>query len=398
MFNDLKPMKTKRYNIQITAMAGLLGMMAFQAAADPFNSGSDGSYGAMNITQNTVLNVPSNGVFKCSTISIACGVTLSFNPNPLNTPIYLLATNDVTIYGNIIVDGSGPNNSLAGVGGPGGYPGGMGGIAGGHTAGGDGAGPGAGKDVNGLFGAAFGYPAASNTNVYGNALLYPLVGGSGGAGRDASVNGVGGGGGGGAILIASNTKITFAQNCYPDNFGVYARGGAGAGGGGSGGAIRLIAPTVGGSGFVSTAGGAPGYPYGGDAGSQGRIRVDCTDDYSYRTLTYTGSFTRGSQMWVFQPNPTELDITSAAGQAIPVGTTNAVTVSLPFGSPTNQTVTLSAQNFTNSLVNVRIAVTPDTGSSSNYDGVITNTANPSVATFNVVIPSGTISKINAWTR
>ena len=391
--------------LALVALA-LLGLTARHLAAAAFSSGSDGSYGPMNITQNTTLSVPSNGVFNCTTITIGCAVNLSFAPNALNTPVYLLATGDVYIYGYIYLDAGGGNVAQGGGGGPGGFPGGMGGIAGGHTTAGDGAGPGGGKDASGWFGGVFAYPQNANTNVYGNALLYPLVGGSGGSGKDAAAGGNGGGGGGGAILIASSTRIMFSTQCYPGTEGVYARGGAGTGnlgGGGSGGAIRLVAPTVGtinGTGYLDTSGGLGGqvccytYP---DTGSQGRIRIDCTDDYSYRALIYRGSFTRGSQMWVFQPNTPELDIISAAGQSIPVGATNSVYVSLPAGSPTNQLVTLSAANFTNSIP-IRISVTPDTGPSVAFDGVIPNTGNPSTNSFNVNIPAGAVSRIDAWTR
>ena len=60
----------------------------------------------MNITTNTTLALPTNGIFNCTTITIASGATLKFNPNALNTPVYLLATNDVTINGTIDVSGS----------------------------------------------------------------------------------------------------------------------------------------------------------------------------------------------------------------------------------------------------------------------------------------------------
>src|ERR1039457_6385202 len=65
------------------------------------NSGSDGSYGPLNITTYTTLALPTNGIFNCSTIYIATNATLRFTPNALNTPVYLLATNDVMINGTI---------------------------------------------------------------------------------------------------------------------------------------------------------------------------------------------------------------------------------------------------------------------------------------------------------
>lgn len=388
-------MKTKRYSIFQLLIAGvLLSATLQQHAIAAFSSGSDGSYGAINVpnSQTVTLQVPSNGVFNCTTITVGSCATLNFTPNALNTPVYLLATGDVNINGGaIIVDGAAANNGLGGAGGPGGFSGGMAGITGGHNLGGDGAGPGGGKTTNGWYGGVYGFSFRSNTNAYGNALLYPLVGGSGGAGENN--NGYGGGGGGGAILIASNTKITIINTCTA---GIYARGGYGScnGGSGSGGAIRLVAPIVSGVGNIDVSGGSD---CGSRGGSQGRIRIDCTDDFAYRSLNLVGSFSRGSQMFVFQTNTVQLDITSAAGQSIPVGTTNSVTVSLALGSPTNQIVTLQASNLTSNQP-VRIAVVPDTGPSAFFDGVVTNTGNPSLSSFGVIIPVGTVSKINAWTR
>jgi hypothetical protein len=39
--------------------------------AQPFNSGSDGSYGPLNVTSNTTLQLPPDGIFKCTTITVA---------------------------------------------------------------------------------------------------------------------------------------------------------------------------------------------------------------------------------------------------------------------------------------------------------------------------------------
>src|SRR5260221_13612653 len=74
---------------------------ACSALAQPFSSGSDGSYGPLNVTSNTVLDLPPDGKFLCTTITIANGTTLSFRRNALNTPVYLLATSNVVISGTI---------------------------------------------------------------------------------------------------------------------------------------------------------------------------------------------------------------------------------------------------------------------------------------------------------
>lgn len=397
-------MKTMKSNPLALLVCGLL-TAALNSPAAVFDSGSDGSFGHINLvgSQTTNLTVPPDGVFKCGNITLACGSTLKFNRNGLNTPVFLLATGAVSISGAIVVSGSSASLALAGSPGPGGFSGGMGGISGGRTVGGDGAGPGGGKNLATRMGAAFGFVRNANTNTYGNALLSPLLGGSGGAGTDVANGGGGGGGGGGAILIASNVKIEFVGGCCCGNIGaVNAVGGNGSGapyaGGGSGGAVRLVAPYIGGSGVVDTTGGSGGaccgYP---EFGSQGRIRIDCLDDYAYRALTYAGSFTRGSQMFVFPASSNRLDILQAAGQSIPLGTGSGVTVSLPFGATNSQTVTLRAEGFTNA-VPIRIAVTPDTGASLAFDGVMPVGPGPVTNSFNVTIPAGTISRIDAWTK
>jgi hypothetical protein len=94
--------------------------------AQPFNSGSDGSYGPLAVTNDTTLPMPPDGIFHCTTINVAAGATLRFNKNALNTPVYLLATGDVVITGAIDVSGTAATNNtrILGRGGPGGFDGG----------------------------------------------------------------------------------------------------------------------------------------------------------------------------------------------------------------------------------------------------------------------------------
>src|SRR5438046_3066286 len=172
-----------------------------------------------------------------TTIIVDVGATLRFRRNPLNTPVYLLAQGNVLINGTIDLSATAPDGGAPGQGGPGGFDGGFGGYA--LAPAGDGKGPGGGVISSS---AAFAQATDSvtgvnirpDTNTYGNALLSPLVGGSGGAGAN-----VGGGGGGGAILIAANALVTVNGPvlCNGSGGGYYA-------GGGSGGAIRIVAPTV----------------------------------------------------------------------------------------------------------------------------------------------------------
>ena len=380
----------------LATIAAALLLLPAVAKAAAFTSGSTGAYGAMNITADTTLNLPTNGIFHCTTINIDPGVTLRFNRNPLNTPVYLLATGDVTIKGIIDVSGGGPSGGAPGLGGPGGFDGGFGGFGiSPNNIGGDGKGPGGGKRVANtdflgyLVSGAFGGSAAYNTNSYGNALLVPLIGGSGASGSDGNP-GLGGGGGGGAILVASTTKIelTGAIRATGGNYG------------GSGGAIRLLSPLVTGNGTADTGGaGFPslGYPYYNWVASAGRVRIDCLDRYAFRSLAMPGYATRGTQMIVFPPVIPRLDITQAAGTTIPLNTNGPVTINLVAGANPTNTVTIRAQDFTNS-VPIRVVLTPENGASISYDITLNMTSNPAQTNVTVVFPIGVPTRVDAWTR
>lgn len=242
----------------------------------------------------------------------------------------------------------------------------------GQQQGGDGLGPGGGKRGATIYGRFVG--------VYGNLLLTPLIGGSGGAGSDGSP-GKGGGGGGGAILIGSNSKIFINGSIKANGSNSYS------GGTGSGGAIRLIAPIVGGMGFLST------YDT-----SSGRIRIDCQDNQSYRSLSVSGLTSRGNRMIIFPEVIQRLNILEVAGQSIAENTASGVTLELPTGASTNQVVKVQARNFTND-VPIRVVVTPEHGSSGQFDAtILQSSGNPPFANVNVVIPAGSVCKIHAWTR
>ena len=100
---------------------------SWNAQAQSFDSGSDGTYGAINCTSGTcTLDMPPDGIFRCTTITVSGTATLKFNKNALNTPVYLLATGDINIIGSINVAGGNANSfpRAGGVGGPGGFDGG----------------------------------------------------------------------------------------------------------------------------------------------------------------------------------------------------------------------------------------------------------------------------------
>ncbi len=373
----------------LALIAGSISSLTSVQSA-PFSAGSDGSLGAVTITSNVTMDLPPDGRLKFASLTVNAGRVLRFNKNPLNTPVRILSQGDVVISGTINVDGTGATTGAPGIGGPGGFDGGFGGFGNGaNTVGGDGTGPGRGRNIEGapypyFFSAAHAASAGLNSNIYGNALNVPLIGGSGGAGSDGNP-GRGGGGGGGAILIASDTRITL-------NGIVTADGGAGAGGGG-GGSIRLVAPVITGSGTFTVNGGGGFWA----AASGGRVRLDCEDRYAFRDLRYQGRVSQGAQMFVDPPNTPALHITEAAGQVIPVPAAAGVQVNLPAGSSGNRQVKVAAQGFT-ANVPIVVVVTPETGRSSSYNAEIPTVAGSGQATVDVVIPAGGVTQIHAWTR
>lgn len=376
-------MKFKHYHL--AALATCLSLSLHAAGL-----GGTGILGPKHIVADTILDAPADGVFNFANLIVDAGKTLTFKPNTLNTPIYILSQGDVLINGTVGVWGSPAVAGAPGVGGPGGFGGGYGGYGNGdHNKGGDGTGPG--RGINGAYnagyphGAAFASPAGPNTKTYGNALIVPLIGGSGGAGVDGNP-GTGGGGGGGAILLGSDTKITL-------NGRINAVGGSGAGGG-SGGSVRLVAPVVDGTGTFDVGGGYGNYA----TGSQGRVRIDCEDRFSFRGLTMQGKASQGSQMYIFPATIAKLNIIEAAGTVIPVPAPAAVEVTLPAGSSPNRQVKIAATGFAANAP-ITVVVTPETGPSVSYNGDITIAGDGTgQITVDVVLAPGGVSRIHAWTR
>lgn len=365
-----------------------------------FNSGSDGSYGSLNVTATTNIPVPANGIFNCTTISVSSGQTLRFTKNANNTPVYLLATGNVMIAGLIDIEGGPGNNVVGGPGGPGGFDGGSPGSislppGAGHGPGGGSGGLNENSTAGGAGGGSYATisPNTVSTNrgaTYGSGLLVPLVGGSGGGGTIGTPGG-GGGGGGGALLIASNTRIDVTGTISADG----ARRAGFAYNSGSGGAIRLVAPVVAGTGALRARGSSGFF---GEGGGDGRIRIDALNrtgiSFSFNPAASTSI---GSMMMVFPAPLPRLDITEAAGTAITVGSVPVVVI-LPFGSSTNRTVRVQASNFSD-LVPINVVLTPDNGTPVTYQAQIDNRAvNPAETTVNVVIPVNVQTAIYAWTR
>jgi len=209
---------------------------------------ADGSDGALNITSSTNVDLSQAGsgswtntsakpgfgtydptqwavVFKYSNVVISSGATVTFSNHITHAPVVWLVSGNVTINGNLNLDGQAASSDPVNLPepGPGGFRGG-----GSPTYGaGPGFGPGGGS-INGN---------GSYNGSYGNPQIIPLIGGSGGGG--SIINNINGTAGGGAILIAATGTITVNGYCHAD-------GGTATGydGIGSGGAIRLVANTI----------------------------------------------------------------------------------------------------------------------------------------------------------
>lgn len=365
------------------------------ASAQGFNSGSTGAYGPLNITTNTTLALPPDGVFHCTTLTIANGATLRFTPNERNTPVRLLATGDVIIAGTIDVSASNGSALQGGVGGPGGFAGGNPGRL--NLPPSSGAGPGGGPtniDLSirhGVFASRPDNAPADFAQPYGNTLLIPLIGGSGGGGSPGS----GGGGGGGAILIASSTLI------HVQNTGRILAGGATEGfpalrSVGSGGAIRLVARRVVGATtgpFTAILDVRDGR--GGD--SWGRIRIDSeTRPEGIFGFSPVSAASIGSFM-TLEPSPLpRLDLIRAAGQDI-AADSGPVYLELPFGSPAGQTIEVRARDF-KGVVPVRVRLLPEAGAAVEYALELDNrTVNPAQGSVTVNVPPNVRTAVEVWT-
>lgn len=361
-----------------------------------FVSGSTGADGAFNPTANTTVTLPPNGVLNYTTVNIPSGVTVTFNKNAANTPVYMLATGDVVITGTLSVNASN-GTSIPGDGGPGGFGGGTGGTM--YDRGGKGLGPGGGFPGNfnggcdwnknngggGGFGTVGSNACSTGGSTYGSERLLPLIGGSGGGGGGGPANpSMSGGGGGGAILVASSGTITV-------NGSITANGGSGVnsgGGSGSGGGIKLVANIISGTGSLVAVGGfgSPG------AGGAGRIRMEFFSNSSKMTTNPASSL--GSPGEVFVSAQPGLTITSIGGQsapANPTGNYNQPDIPLPSTTTNPVTVNISAANIPVGTT-VKVRVIPQYGVDSSVNTTLSGTDQSSTASANVTL-STTYSNI-----
>lgn len=385
-------------------------------AGAQFSSGSDGSDGAFYVpsTSGTItLDLPADGIFNYTIVTIEEGATVKYKPNSLNTPVYILAKGDILLNGIIDVSGISGTQSppMGGLGGPGGFDGGAPGILGSPP--GDGHGPGGGragtnddpwKTESAGAGSYGGRPLENQSDlsdkdgpIYGSPLLVPLAGGSGGAGTEGQP-GRGGGGGGGAVLLASDTQVVINSTGVIKSVGGNNSASPKSPAQGSGGAVRIVAPKVSGDGTIDVNGGYTNEYYG-CRGGHGRIRVDTIDRTELNiSMEPVSAASVGSYMAVFPTPMPRLDIIHAAGEDIPEGTGSAVQVILPFDDPTDQTITVQARNF-KGTVPIRIRVHPENGSYTDYDTEIDMAGGATAQVSQVVtLPKNTLTNIYVWTR
>jgi hypothetical protein len=368
-------------------------------SAYAFDSGSDGHLGAFNPTVNTEVTLPPDGKLNYTTVNIRSGVTVTFNNiSSHDSPVYMLATGDVTIAGTIDVSGGNATTTTPGIGGVGGYDGGYGGghnIDGGKGCGPGGGGPGiSGGDPTdnaggGGFGTA-GYSGGSSGGAggvtYGNSRLLPTIGGSGGGGGGgkSTIMGSFGGGGGGAIIIASSTSISITGLVDASGGDAYTKSGSyGGGGGGSGGAVKLIAGTITGNGWISAIGGY-GISSGGNGGA-GRIRIEA--DNNYRTASTDPIYTFGAPTSVFLSGMPTLSIDTIADTSAPSnpnGDYNQPDMMLPSTTTNPVTVAVSATNVP-LPANVDVWVIPQYGSDSSYQAALSGSDQSSSGSANVTL-------------
>ncbi|MGE3509631.1 MAG: hypothetical protein AB7N65_12195 [Vicinamibacterales bacterium] len=363
-------------------------------AAAQFTCGSTGAGGALVVPagQTVTLDVPNDGIFHFTTVTVSGALTFNRN-QAFNPPVIILATGDVVVNAGatINVNGSAPTTLNWGAGGPGGFDGGAPGISGARA--GSGHGPGAGLAATAtVIGGNAGYGQAgigtSSTHgvPYGSPLLVPLAGGSGGGGNE----GVGGGGGGGAILLCSPSQLTV--DGLIDALGGPRSASLGFNNGnGSGGAVRLLAPAVRGAGQLRVLGGT-GW------GGHGRVRIDTIDRSGLAiTANPAAALAVGSLMAVFPSTVPRLDIVRVAGNDIAVGTPSPLTFTLPLNAPATQAVTVRATNFTG-IVPITVAITPDSGDRILVNADINADVAPAEATVNVDLPQNIAVRVHAWTR
>lgn len=319
-------------------------------------------------------------VFHYTTISVSSSRTVRFSNHPSGAPVVWLASGNVSITG--MVDLAGTSAAPYNRGGPGGFDGG----AQGPGAGGPGefasAGFGPGGGLRGSTGqgtGSYGTIGASRpaNSVYGNASIFPLIGGSGGGGHSSSASR--GGHGGGAITIASSGNITLNGTVQANgqSFGSsswnYSSG--------SGGAIRLVGNEITGAGRLNA--------FGGSSAGSGRIRVEGWVISLFQgSPSFVSSAPHGD---VFPPATAPslelVSVDSVAAAADPVAGVQSVDATINNGGPV--TVAIAGHNVPLGTT-VRVLVIPALYSErfEVTSTALAGTLENSTATATVTLPPG----------
>lgn len=306
----------------LPAVALLAGASSHAAITIP---GADGSDGALNITQPTLIdlsqavpgtwnanNAANAGkgifdadkwavVFKYSSVDIAVGKAVTFKNHPSGAPVVWLVSGDVNLGNSAVVllNGSiaqgGSESDKPTEPGPGGFRGGSSGST--YTLRGPGFGPGA-SNFYPSYGDAGLSPAGP---TYGNVQILPLIGGSGGAGQAATQSG---GAGGGAILVAATGNVVFGAGAA-----IQAAGGGGTYGG-NGGAIRIISDTYYSPGYNSC------YAPGGPGAGAGRIRIEANTVNMLPTTPAASVVPPAAVPVIFPPSQPKLTVATIDGQSV----------------------------------------------------------------------------------
>jgi hypothetical protein len=395
------PEERKRIIVLIAVAVGMLLNCVPLVHAQSFNCGSKGEDGALNLTTpgtydfypgNTQIfpspvDPEGDNIYRFSTINIASGVTLRMYERFLSGPVFLLVSGTVQIGGTIDLNGSNGHpvtgiaaDRIPSIPGAGGYGGGIGGNStsppqAGHGPGGGRSGVG---DPNG-FGGGGSFTA--------NAFLVPLIGGSGGGGgaRGDLVWGGGGGAGGGALLICSSASIAVNGTISANGGNETSPGNFNHGGGGSGGAIRLVAPTLSGTGTLSMQQGQDFL-----RGSFGKIRLEAFQNSFNGTINPDPSNvpsvrSLGSPFALFLPTTPVPSIRVVSVDGKPVPSTPTGTFTMPdvtIDKATAVTVQIQDRNVpTNATVNLHIfsedapdqivPVAPVSGSTADWTASVT---------------------------
>lgn len=333
-------------------------------------------------------------VYKVGNLTINAGATLRFLNHPTNAPVVILVQGDFICNGAIDLSGSSAN-SIGGLApaGPGGFMGGSGenfslsrsagsGPGGGYVA----ASAGGGGSYQTLGGGQSG-------PTYGALSCIPLIGGSGGAGGLATVDGTrhSGGGGGGALLIAVRGNTTFGAAGT-----IASRGGdclayyTPNSGGGSGGAFRLITNALStlNTSVLDFRGGASATPGGG-----GRILIE-TNSGSFigqiagaaPSVAVPGGT---AQLWPLNTAPTAK---VARIGSIFIGSDPQGGFGLPDAVVSSAAAQLVRVECTNVPVDgtwaVQVRVTPRFGNATNYVAVLQPGGTPGFSVWTVSVPFG----------